>query len=132
MENSILKSVKKTLGLAPEYTAYDEDILLFTNGALAILTQLGVGPEDGVMLEDDLLDWDTFLGDDRIYNMVKPFVCLKVRLAFDPPATSFAINAIEGQLEEMEWRISNRREEKDWTAPKPVRKLPVVIDGGSP
>jgi len=35
---------------------------------------------------------------------------LKVRMAFDPPATSFHINAMQEQIREHEVRISTNRE----------------------
>lgn len=133
METSILKTVKKVLGLSPDYTAFDEDIILFVNGALSTLTQLGVGPEYGLSIENDTADWDTFLGGDPRFNMAKTYVCLKTKLAFDPPATSFAINAIEEQIKEQEWRISVQREDRDWTPPRGYRvPAPLVVDGGAP
>ena len=132
METSILNSVKKVLGLDESYTAFDEDILLYTNSALSTLTQLGVGPAEGFMIEDASAIWDTFLGGDPRYNSVKNFVRLSVKLNFDPPPTSFAIAMMEKQLKEMEWRISVEREGRDWTEPVTSPSYPQVIDGGSP
>ena len=47
MEESILNTVKKTVGMNPEYTAYDSDIIMHINTALMRLRQLGVGPKQG-------------------------------------------------------------------------------------
>lgn len=105
MESSILKSVKKRLNVPESEQAFDEDILMCINTALGTVTQLGVGPLVGFYVEDDAPTWDDLLGDDLRLNMVRDFVSLNCRLAFDPPATSFHIAAIEKQLEQLAWRI---------------------------
>lgn len=105
MESSILKSVKKNLGLPDDYDVYDEDVLMAINTALSTITQLGVGPEIGFEVQDDAATWEQLLGGDFRLNQVRNYVTMKVRLMFDPPGTSFAISAIEKQLEEMAWRI---------------------------
>lgn len=123
MEQSILKSTKKILGLAPEYTAFDLDIITHINGVFSTLAQLGVGPS-GFMIEDDVAVWEDFISDDEEQlNRVKTYVFLKVRMIFDPPVTSFAIAAFEQQIEQMEWRISVHREGEDWVDPSP----PVIV-----
>ena len=54
MEQSILKSVKKNLNVDTGVDdAFDEQIVTFINSALSTLTQLGIGPSDGFMIEDD-------------------------------------------------------------------------------
>ena len=118
--DSILNSVKKVLGIEADDTSFDEDILMHTNSAFATLNQLGVGPADGFMIEDDVATWDTFLGTDLRLNNVKSYIYLSVRLIFDPPATSFTITALKDQLKELEWRINVYREETAWTDPNVV------------
>lgn len=113
---SILTSVKKSLGLDESYTAFDSDILMFTNTALATLTQLGIGPVNGFQIDDKTATWESFLGVDPRLNFVPTYVLLKVRLLFDPPATSFAIDAIKSQITEYEFRINMFREVEKWTA----------------
>lgn len=119
MEQSILKSTKKILGVAPEYTAFDLDILTHLNSALSTLTELGIGPAAGFMVEDDTAVWSDFLGTDLRFNSARTYVYLKVRLAFDPPSTSFAITAFEKQIQELEWRLNTTREGDSWTDPNP-------------
>jgi hypothetical protein len=112
METSILTSTKKVLGLSESYTAFDLDILIHINSVFSILSQLGVGPAGGFSIEDESAEWEDYIDTDtELYNMVKTYVYLKVRLLFDPPATSFAIGAFENQAKEYEWRISALREE---------------------
>lgn len=103
---SILDSTKKILGLAPEYTAFDLDIITHINSVLASLNQLGVGPEGAFFITGSDETWTDFVGVDPKYNLVKSYLYLRVRLLFDPPATSFAIAAMEKQVQEMEWRLN--------------------------
>ena len=50
--DSILTSIKKLLGIAEEYEHFDPDIVMYINSAFSVLTQLGVGPEEGFRIED--------------------------------------------------------------------------------
>ena len=106
MTDRILESVKKVLGIAPEYLVFDQDIVMHINSAFSVLHQLGVGPDEPFMIEDETAIWTEFLGTERGVNSVKSYVYLRVRLLFDPPATSFALGAMEKQIEELGWRIS--------------------------
>jgi len=110
MTDRILESVKKVLGIAPEYLAFDQDIVMHINSAFSVLHQLGVGPDEPFMIEDETATWTEFLGTERGVNSVKSYVYLRVRLLFDPPATSFALGAMEKQIEELGWRISTYME----------------------
>lgn len=113
MSESILQSTKKILGIEPDYTAFDMDIIMHINGTLATLNQLGIGPEEGFMIEDESAEWGELLDDDPKLNNVKQYMYLKVKLAFDPPTTSFALAAFEKQIEEHVWRINVYREGRD-------------------
>jgi hypothetical protein len=124
METSILTSTKKILGLAEDYTVWDLDIITHINSAFSTLTQLGVGPVDGFMIEDATPEWTDFLGDDFQLNSVKTYVFLRVKLLFDPPGTSYALTAMQDQVEQLEWRLNAHREETQWVDPDP----PVIIE----
>ena len=104
--DSILGSVKKVLGIDASYTAFDVDIIMHINMAFSVLHNIGAAPVDGFSIEDDAALWNDFLEDRKNLDMVKTFIYLKVRLVFDPPATSFVIAAMEKQLAELEWRLS--------------------------
>lgn len=115
-DDSILTSVKKVLGIPSDYDHFDRDILLHLNTVMSILNQLGVGPEEGFIVEDDSTLWsDLFDGDIDTNKMmyVKSYVCLRVRLLFDPPTSSGAIDAMERQMRELEWRITVTRDPRD-------------------
>lgn len=120
METSILTGTKKILGLAEDYTAFDHDVITHINTAFSTLTQLGVGPAEGFMIEDETAVWTDFIIDDDLqYNSVKTYVYLRVRMLFDPPGTSFVITALNEQIKELEWRLNIHREETGWTDPDP-------------
>ena len=112
MEDSILTSTKKILGITSDYSVFDLDVITHVNSAFSTLTQLGVGPAIGFMIEDESSKWEDFVGDNmKMLNMVKTYVYLKVRYLFDPPTTSFHLTAVQEQIAEHEWRLNEFREE---------------------
>lgn len=123
MEDSILLSTKTKLNLAADYTVFDQDVIDYINSAFSTLTQLGVGPAEGFMIDDDSAEWAAFIGDDPQLNSVKTYVSLRARMLFDPPVTSFHISAMNYQIQELEWRLNAHREETEWVDPDP----PVII-----
>lgn len=110
MEDSILKSTKKILGIAPNYDAFDQDIITHINSVFSILAQLGVGPAVGFMIEDATSKWEDFAAPQLQRNMVRTYLFLKVRMLFDPPGTSYLISAMNDQIKEWEWRLNVFRE----------------------
>lgn len=114
---SILNSTKKVLGISEDDDVFNVDIIMHINSVFATLSQLGIGPIDGFMIEDATPEWDTYLGGDANLNSVKSYMYLRVRLLFDPPSTSFHIDALNKQREELEWRISTYRESTAWVNP---------------
>lgn len=113
MSDSILNSTKKILGIGSDYEVFDLDIITHINSAFATLTDLGIGPDEGYMIEDDSATWGDYLKGDNRLNPVRTYVYLKVRVLFDPPTTSFAIEAINKQIAELEWRLNTYREGRD-------------------
>lgn len=104
---SILTSIKKLLGIAESYKQFDTDIIIHINSALMVLNQLGVGPSQGFSIKDETNTWSEFIPEDR-YDMesIKSYVYMKVRLLFDPPASSAAITSMEKLISEFEFRIN--------------------------
>lgn len=107
---SILTSIKKLLGITEEYKQFDPDIIMFINSAFSVLTQLGVGSEDGYAIKSDEETWDDYLAYNELeasqLEMVKTYIYLKVRVSFDPPSSSFVLDAFNKQISELEWRIN--------------------------
>ncbi len=110
MITSILDSTKKVLNLDYAYTAFDVDIITHINAVFSLLNQLGIGPDDGFYIEDASTTWDEFLVPANQLHMVKTYLYLKVRSMFDPPSTSFAIEAMNRQITEFEHRLHTFRE----------------------
>lgn len=132
MEQSILKSTKKTLDVDPDDESFDLNIITHINSAFSVLTDLGVGPPGGFVIEDESAAWDSYLPDDDPVKLsqVKTIVHLRTRLLFDPPQVGFLLEAIKKQIEEAEWRLSVNREETEWVDPDPPTYM--VVDGGDP
>lgn len=104
--DSILTSIKKLLGITENYTAFDADIIIHINSVFSILTQLGVGPEEGFFIIDDKETWDDYLDDQILLEMVKSYMYLKVKKFFDPPQSGIVTNANDALIQELEWRIN--------------------------
>lgn len=107
---SILTSIKKLLGMTEDYTAYDDQIIIHVNSVFMILTQLGIGPEDGFTIKDKEAIWNDFVSDETKLELVKSYVYLKVKLLFDPPSNSSVIESINRQINEFEWRLNVKAE----------------------
>jgi hypothetical protein len=103
--NSILDSIKKLLGMEPDYTDFDTDVIIHINSAIMILNQLGVG-NIPFSISSNLETWKDFLGEDLSYlEAVKTYIYIKVKLVFDPPTSSFVITSLESKAGELEWRF---------------------------
>lgn len=114
MNESILTSTKSSLGIVAEYTHFDPQIIVLINTVLSILTQLGVGPEDGFSIKSSEDVWEDFIDDnDKLLGLVKTYIAHRVKLMFDTPSTSFVITAYENQIKELEWRIVAMVEERE-------------------
>ena len=79
---SILTSIKKLLGIDESYTHFDPDLIMHET-------------------------WSDFIGKDaNRFSLAKSYMHLKVKLLFDPPLSSAAIDSINRQIGEFEWRLS--------------------------
>lgn len=112
MHDSILASTKKILGISDEYTAFDLDIMTHINAVFFVVNQLGVGPTDVVVIEGSEDKWSDISDiPPNQLSMLKTYMYMKVRMLFDPPATSFVIDAMNNQIKELEYRLSYARED---------------------
>lgn len=112
---SILTSVKKMLGIAEECEDFDADIIMHVNSVLMVLTQLGVGPSEGFIIEDDSSTWDEFFVDTMQLQAVKSYIFMKVKLLFDPPTNSAVTNSYNQLITEFEWRLNANADYKSTT-----------------
>lgn len=122
--SSILDDVKHMLGLLPNETAFDSDVIIHINSVFGTLTQLGVGPDVGFMITDNTAQWNDFVTD-VVLNPVKSYMFLRVKLFFDPPQTHFTIGSMDRQIQELEWRLLV-------AADSPLISDDVIVDGGGP
>lgn len=117
MEDSILLTIRKLIGGEEEYSSEDPfvlNLIIAINTALGVVNQLGVGVP-GFEIEDETATWSDFLADTESkygvkLNEVKSLVYMKVRKEFDPPTGSTLMNALDGSIEELTWRICTKVE----------------------
>lgn len=117
---SILKSVKHMLGLDEMFDCYDLDIIIFINAALSTLEQIGVLKYPGYHITGDLETWGDAIREYVVLDHAKQYVYMKVKAAFDPPSSSFVLDALNKTIEELEWRLNIRVDE--WAHTKEVAK----------
>ena len=106
VEDSILNSIKKLLGITPDCTQFDIDIIMHINSAFNTLTEIGAGPDDGFEITDDSSVWSEFTENNKLLNQVKTYIYKKVRLIFDPPQSSGVADSMKNMIVEDEFRIS--------------------------
>ena len=106
MNDSILTSIKKLLGITEEYEHFDQDIIIHINSVFMILNQLGVGPSNGFSITDKTAVWSDFISEGTNLESVKSYIYLKVRLLFDPPTTSAVMESMNRMISELEFRLN--------------------------
>lgn len=102
---SILTSIKKLLGISEEYEHFDNDLIMHINTVFLVLTQIGVGPKEGFIIEDASYQWADFIEDSVQLQAVKTYMYLRVKLLFDPPLSSAVIESTNRMISEYEWRL---------------------------
>ena len=109
---SILLSIKKYVGGGAEHDHFDGDLIMHINSVFADLWQMGVGPSECFMIEDDLSTWEDFLQGSTKFNAVKSYMELRVKLLFDPPTNSAVLEAMKRECDKWEWRLTAAAETK--------------------
>lgn len=110
LESSILKTIKKLLNIPADYDAFDQDVITHINSSFFTLQQLGVIPEDGFEITSSSNTWAELLAGDKNLNGLKSYIYIRVRLLFDPPPTSYAIDSFKKQADEFEWRLQVQKD----------------------
>ena len=107
MNDSILLTVKKLLGLDASYDPFDMDLIVHINSILSALVQMGIGSYDHCTITDSTETWGEFLGEGvRNLELVKSYVYMRVRMIFDPPSSSAVADAFNKAIAEFEWRAN--------------------------
>ena len=124
---SILKSIKKMLGIVEDYDAFDGVITMHINSVFSTLTQLGIGPNEGFSIYDELETWSDFIGDDTVLEAVKSYTYLRVKLLFDPPMSSTVIESMNRQINELEWRLNLLSDNQSENNPESDKNICISI-----
>ena len=112
-DSSILMSIKRLLNVEPDEMDFDTQIGMFINEEFMTLHQLGIGPEEGFSVHDADTKWTDFSDDPTLIDTVKTYIYYRVRLSFDPPASSIVSDAINARISELQFRL-NVQAEKAW------------------
>ncbi len=103
MEDSILISVKKMLGLDSAYDAFDMDLIMHINSIFFIMAQMGIGKKYSIDGPDAA--WSDYLEGRDDLESVKAYMYAKVRQIFDPPTVGAVKEALDNTVKELEWRL---------------------------
>lgn len=107
---SILNDVKDFNQVPSHDDGFDSVLLIDINSAIMKLAQLGVGPPGGLVVKDADESWTSLVEGSTEYEAVKTFVCLYVKMIFDPPSSATVAEAYKGILAETEWRLREQAE----------------------
>lgn len=107
MTDSILDTIKPMLGISPSNTVFDVTIIPHINSTLSILCQMGVGPVEGYRITSNSNIWSELIINKTNSDLVITYIWAKVKMMFDPPTSSAAIDALNRTITELEWRINN-------------------------
>ena len=108
--SSILNSVKKLLGISPADDGFDQEVKDLINAEFLTLNQLGIGPEAGFSITGPDDTWNNYTDNLLLQDAVRQFVYLRVRLMFDPPASSTVSEAINNRISELTFRLNIQAE----------------------
>ena len=111
VQDSILLSIKKNIGIAPDYNAFDVDIITDINSVFMILNQLGIGTKETFSISDKTATWKDFLGEAKNLEAVKSYMSIKVRLMFDTITSTAQIESLNRMASELEWRLNVEAEQ---------------------
>lgn len=114
-DSSILMSIKQLLNIDPEEMAFDTQIGMFINEEFMTLHQLGIGPDEGFHVSDAGTKWTDFSDDKTLIDTLKTYIYYRVRLSFDPPASSIVSDAINQRISELQFRL-NAQAERNYIA----------------
>ena len=106
LNDSILDTINKLLGIMPEFTEFDVDIIANINASFDKLKQAGVGSPMFVLTSNkekwkDFVDYDYY----SYCGMVARFVFLDVKRTWDTSNSSLA-SVYKEELNELIWRLN--------------------------
>ena len=112
-DGSILMSIKRLLNVDPEDMDFDTQIGMFINEEFMTLHQLGIGPDEGFHISDADTKWTDFSDDKTLLDTLKTYIYYRVRMVFDPPASSIVADSYNARISELQFRL-NCQAERNW------------------
>lgn len=102
--NSILKTIKKLLGIPEDVEDFDKDIIIYINTVFSMINQMGIGPLKCYRISGSTETWNDF--DERLdMEDFKTYMFIKVKMLFDPPANTQLTESYKNTAQELEFRI---------------------------
>lgn len=111
MQRSILSDIKKLV--APDTgDEFNDELVMHINDAIETLVQNGACPK-GSHIDGNSETWSDIFADRGIVSKAKAFIYFEVRLSFDPPPSSYAIESLRKKSAEALWRINHDADYED-------------------
>lgn len=104
-DNSILMTVKEGNDVEADDTSFDKELINHVNSTIAMLTQLAVG-RPGFKITGYSETWEEYITDIVQLEMAKEYITKKVGMLFNPPRSSFLLDNLRKQLDELEYRLN--------------------------
>ena len=104
-DDSILVTIKTMLGPSEDYEAFDTDIIVHINSAFERLCELGVGPSQPFVIEDNTATWGDFSS--SVPWQAIRYIVLYVKKIFDPTANGTIKQAYDEELNKLEWLMNS-------------------------
>lgn len=104
LSNSVLNTIKEMIGPSQFYDTYTQDLIVLINSSLMVLAQMSVVKE-GTRIKDETTTWSDIVDDRADLEGIKEYIYLKVKLTFDPPASSTIQASYADRAKELEWRL---------------------------
>lgn len=113
MNETVLGTVKQVLGLTPEQTEFDAELITHINSVLFDLNFIGVGEwRADFGIASATSTWGDILAKD-IPAAAKQYVALKVKKAFDPPTSTMVNESLNNLIQTLEWRLEAAVDRKE-------------------
>lgn len=105
VQTSILEDVKNFCQVPEFDDGFDTELMILINSELMKISQITKDASHGTYVTSTEETWASLIeGEDEIEG-IKEYVCLKVKKIFDPPSSSFVLEAYNNEIAELEWRL---------------------------
>lgn len=104
MPDSILDTTKKVLNVTD--VAFDTELIIAINSAIADLEMLGIGPTPAYAVTGSEQTWEAYLPTTQNRGQVQSYVWVKSRLQFDPPSSGVQLDALTAIMNKLESRFT--------------------------